>query len=181
VCVCGGVHLGCDDARAWEAVDCRHATSDAAPYCGCAVRVGYCPGHSGFHPHFTVAENLRLFAALWKLTPKSGELLALCRSLGLHHAVSTIAQDLDPSAQRRLALAVATIARPDVLILDSPSQGMDPESQQLVWSYISKFRSATVIIGTASLEECVAVGGRMCVLANGRVTSVGFVDNLLRR
>lgn len=143
-------------------------------------RVGLMLQQGGMYPGLTAAEVLRLFAAFYD-RPASPE--ALLEQVGLTAVRQTRFRRLSGGQQRRLALAVALIGRPDVVFLDEPTAGMDPQARQLTWAIIRglKERGATVVLTTHMMDEAQRLADRIAIVDRGVLLALGTPQQLLQR
>jgi ABC-2 type transport system ATP-binding protein len=143
-------------------------------------RVGLMLQQGGIYPGLTAAEVLRLFAAFYD-QPASPE--ALLEQVGLTAVRQTRFRRLSGGQQRRLALAVALVGRPDVVFLDEPTAGMDPQARQLTWGIIRglKERGATVVLTTHLMDEAQRLADRIAIIDHGALLALGTPQQLLQR
>ncbi|MDP8971235.1 MAG: ABC transporter ATP-binding protein [Actinomycetota bacterium] len=136
-------------------------------------RVGYVPQGLGLWPDLTVAEHLRLAAAAYdtSLRPPGDE--------GVTAAADRLVGDLPLGLRRRAAFTVALAHRPDVLILDEPTSGVDPLARAGLWNVIRQAaeEGAGVLVSTHHLDEA-ARCDRIVLLSDGRVAASGSASEL---
>lgn len=138
--------------------------------------IGYMPQENAVYPDLSVHENLCFFARLQGLSRKdiqtrAGEILELVKLEGKRHA---LVRDLSGGMQRRVSLAVAMIHKPELLLLDEPTAGVDPDLRVRFWDYFKKIAQdrRTILISTHYLEEasrCTWVG----LMSRGRLIEHG--------
>ncbi len=135
-------------------------------------RVGIVPQEGGHYRYLTVGETLQLHAAAWPVCRSSDDLLAL---VGLGDSANKRVRELSGGQQRRLDVAVALIGSPELLFLDEPTTGFDPEARRAFWQVIRELRAGgvTVLLTTHYLEEAQALADRVVVLADGVVVGEG--------
>jgi len=94
-----------------------------------------------------------------------------------------IAESYSGGNKRKLSAAIALISDPPVLLLDEPSAGMDPSSQQFMWDLILQLRRSnrTVIITSHSMEECEALCSRTAIMVQGQFRCLGSIQHLKER
>uniref|UniRef100_A0A915CQS8 ATPase AAA-type core domain-containing protein n=1 Tax=Ditylenchus dipsaci TaxID=166011 RepID=A0A915CQS8_9BILA len=85
--------------------------------------------------------------------------------------------------KRKLAAAIALVADPPVVLLDEPSAGMDPSTQQFMWNLILQLRRSrrTVVITSHSMEECEFLCTRIAIMVNGQFECIGSIQHLKER
>ncbi len=132
--------------------------------------------------YLTVDENLRLQAALYGVR---GRLLAerreeLLTQLGLTARRKERVQQLSGGLRRRVELAQGMIHRPDILLMDEPSTGLDPGARHDLWTYWERLRrdhNVTIVLTTHLLEEAERAD-RIAILSQGRLVALGAPESL---
>jgi ABC-2 type transport system ATP-binding protein len=127
-----------------------------------------------------VDELVRFIGAHFEETGPIGELLA---RFGLDRVASRQAGGLSGGQRRRLALALAFVGRPPLVILDEPTASLDPEGRAAMWAAADELRceGGTVLVATHDLHEAEAVADRVVVVAAGRVVADGSPRSLAAR
>ena len=135
------------------------------------ARVGTVLQTSGFTDELSVRETLDHFASFYASPRGTAELLA---AVGLTEKASARASTLSGGQQRRLDVAVGVVGRPDLLFLDEPTTGFDPEARRQFWDLIRRLRDdgTTIVLTTHYLDEAEALADRVAVLVGGRVMEV---------
>jgi ABC-2 type transport system ATP-binding protein len=127
----------------------------------------------------TAIELLRLFAAyaLHPLDP--GRLLD---AVGLRAAADTPVKRLSGGQQQRLSLALALVARPELVFLDEPTAGMDPQSRRAAWQLIRRLKhdGVSIVLTTHFLDEAEELADCVVVVDSGRVVATGTPAELTR-
>ncbi|XP_077523115.1 phospholipid-transporting ATPase ABCA3-like, partial [Amblyomma americanum] len=146
--------------------------------------VRLCPQNNILYEDLTVYEHLYFFAIVQRIAPdaiaEQIELLLKALHLGSH--LHSFPRLLTGTLRRKLALAIAIIADPKVLILDEPTAGMDPMSRHEVWDLLQKMRrSCTMLLTTHDMEEADVVGDRIAILADGAIRCCGSSQFLKHR
>jgi ABC-2 type transport system ATP-binding protein len=120
----------------------------------------------------TVRESLTHFAAYYRSPRDVTELIA---SVGLDEKADMRASRLSGGQRRRLDVAMGLIGRPELVFLDEPTTGFDPEVRRQFWQLIRSIRDdgASVLLTTHYLDEAEALADRAVVLAGGRVVAEG--------
>ncbi len=133
----------------------------------------------GAYDNLTVKENLELIRRIRRL--KSGDIDSIMDGLSLTQYTSTKAGNLSLGNRQRLGLARALIHNPDVLLLDEPSNGLDPrgiiEIRELLLDLARK-RDVTILISSHNLSEVSLVADRICIIHNGRVIRQIRIDEV---
>ena len=148
---------------------------------GIKRRIGYMSQRFGLYPDLTVTENVRFYADLYGVDPdsrarRSGELL---RRVGMLEFSGRRAGKLSGGMKQKLALVCALIHTPELLVLDEPTNGVDPVSRREFWKLLREMAGGdlTVIVSTAYLEEAEWCD-RMALLHGGRVLAAGRRDEV---
>ena len=130
------------------------------------ARVGIVLQTSGESPNVTVAEQLQHFGHLYPRSRPVDELLA---ATGLEAQRNTRISRLSGGQRRRVDVALGIIGRPEVLFLDEPTTGFDPEARRQFWQLIRSVRDegTTVLLTTHYLDEAAHLADRAAVLAAG--------------
>jgi ABC-2 type transport system ATP-binding protein len=141
-------------------------------------RVGMMLQESGFAGDLTPRETLELWARIADRRDNSDALLARLDLAGRRDV--RVAQ-LSGGERRRLDLAMALFGRPELLFLDEPTTGLDPESRALVWELIRELLAdgVTVMLTTHYLEEAQAIADRIAIMHHGRIAVEGSLAELL--
>ncbi|WP_225784275.1 ABC transporter ATP-binding protein [Xenophilus sp. Marseille-Q4582] len=147
------------------------------------TRIGVAPQELAFYPTLTVQENLACFAAASGLRGvRRAERIAACLDFAQLHAFAGVrAEQLSGGLKRRLNLAIALLPEPELLLLDEPTVGVDPQSRAFVLDAIRALadRGAAVIHASHYMEEIEAIADRVLILDHGRVLRDGALDDLL--
>ncbi|MCU1398139.1 MAG: transporter related protein [Acidimicrobiales bacterium] len=135
------------------------------------ARVGTVLQTSGFTDELSVREILDHFASFYATPRDTAELLA---AVGLTEKAAARARTLSGGQQRRLDVAVGVVGRPELLFLDEPTTGFDPEARRQFWQLIRGLRDegTTIVLTTHYLDEAEALADRVAVLVGGRVMEV---------
>ncbi|GAB2738075.1 ABC transporter ATP-binding protein [Amycolatopsis magusensis] len=135
-------------------------------------RIGIVPQEDFAFPGLTVEETLRHFAGYYPHPRDPGEVL---EAVGLTGKRTARAPSLSGGQQRRLSVALGVIGDPEVLFLDEPTTGFDPEARRQFWELIRGFGAAgtTVLLTTHYLEEAEHLADRIGVMVGGRMAEVG--------
>lgn len=146
-------------------------------------RLGYQPQHPGMSPSSRVFDMLDYLAVLKGHDDQRARRHAVYRALdrvGLGDRANDKVADLSGGMRQRLALAQATYGSPSLLLLDEPAAGLDPDERFRLREIVAERRhDATVIVSTHLTDEA-AVGDKVLVLLDGRLSYVGSPDSLAR-
>ena len=135
-------------------------------------RTGVLLQRSGFSGDLTVRETLRMWAGTLSRPRPVEEVLA---QLGLEPRAHVRVGSLSGGETRRLDLACTLMGDPDLVLLDEPTTGLDPESRRAVWRLIEglRDRGATVLLTTHYLEEAAHLADRLEIMHEGRIVRSG--------
>lgn len=125
----------------------------------------------------TVQETVQMFASCYGTVRDGGQLLEL---VGLAGAARSKVRTLSGGQRRRLDVALGIIGMPELVFLDEPTTGFDPEARRQFWELIRLLAAdgTTILLTTHYLEEAAALADRVAVVAGGRVVAVDSPDNL---
>lgn len=132
----------------------------------------YVPEIGALYPEMTVFEYIKYMADLRRMDEQSfvDNLLSLLKELELENVINQKCETLSKGYKRRAAIAGALIHRPKTVILDEPTEGLDPVQKQSIRRYIKNYgKKNTVIISTHIMEEVEAMAGRVILLNRGRL------------
>jgi ABC-2 type transport system ATP-binding protein len=150
---------------------------------GVRRRIGYVSQKPGFDPVGTGRENLVLQGRVYGLRAASARRRAdaLLERFGLGAAANRLLRTWSGGMQRKLDVAMGLIHQPDVLFLDEPTTGLDPEARADMWSEIATLAGdggLTVLLTTHYLDEADRLAGHLVIIDAGRVVASGTPDEL---
>ena len=126
----------------------------------------------------TVTETLRLFRSFYRVGRQVDELLRLVE---LESKRDSWVVKLSGGQKQRLALACALAGSPDLLFLDEPTTGLDPQSRRQLWDVLGRFRAGggTVLLTTHYMDEAQALCDRVAIVDRGHVIALGTPQELI--
>jgi ABC-2 type transport system ATP-binding protein len=142
-------------------------------------RVGVMPQSGGAYPGLRAEEMLRLVAS-YAASPLGVD--DLLDRLALTDVRRTPFRRLSGGQQQRLSLAMAVVGRPELVFLDEPTAGLDPQARHATWDLVEALRAdgVTIVLTTHLLDEAERLADQVVVLDAGRVVAAGTVAELTR-
>lgn len=148
------------------------------------ARLGVVMQSDALDEELDVLENLRIYGLFFwlkgrKFREKVDELL---RFVSLDGREKMPIQALSGGMKRRLLIARALLSDPEILLLDEPTTGLDPQVRQLIWSLLRKLRKQglTILLTTHYMEEAAQLADRVGILDRGRLITEGTTEELIR-
>ena len=137
-------------------------------------RMGIMLQDGGFPADLTAAETAQMWAGTLTTARPVGEALEM---VDLGHRRDTQVKQLSGGERRRLDLALALLSRPEVLFLDEPTTGLDPESRRNTWGLVRDLLSGgtSVLLTTHYLDEAEELADRLAIMHQGRIVTSGSV------
>jgi lipooligosaccharide transport system ATP-binding protein len=149
------------------------------------LRVGVVPQVDNLDPDFTVAENLLVYGRYFGLKDDeiNARIPALLEFASLAHKRDVKVPTLSGGMKRRLTLARALVNDPDILFLDEPTTGLDPQARHLIWQRLHELtvQGKTLLLTTHFMDEAERLCHRLAIMDNGRLISEGSPRELIRR
>ena len=150
-------------------------------------RTGFVPQFDNLDPDFTVEENLVMWARYFDISKSTARarLPGLLEMAGLQDRAKAKIDTLSGGMKRRLTIASALINDPDVLFLDEPTTGLDPQARHLVWDGLKRLTKAgkTLVLTTHFMDEAERLCDRLCVMDAGKIIAEGsprtLIDSLI--
>jgi ABC-2 type transport system ATP-binding protein len=145
--------------------------------------LGVVPQELVFDPFFTVREALRFQSGYFGIRNNGNWIDELLHSLGLTDKASSNMRQLSGGMKRRVLVALALVHKPQVIVLDEPTAGVDVELRQTLWKFVAQLnkQGSTVLLTTHYLEEAEALCGRLALLNRGEVVALDRTSALLNR
>jgi ABC-2 type transport system ATP-binding protein len=146
-------------------------------------RIGVVTQNNTLDMQLTVAENLAYRSRFFGLSKSvaSKRAAQLIDAFGLSDRKNAMASDLSGGQGRRLMIARALVHQPDVLFLDEPTAGLDPQTRVNLWDILKVLHAEgqTILLTTHYLEEAELLCDRIAVVDHGKILAEGSVDELL--
>ena len=144
--------------------------------------LGVVPQELVFDPFFSVREALRIQSGYFGIKNNDAWIDELLSSLGLADKANANMRQLSGGMKRRVLVAQALVHKPQVIVLDEPTAGVDVELRQTLWQFIAKLnkQGSTVLLTTHYLEEAEALCSRIAMLKQGRVVALAQTSELLK-
>jgi lipooligosaccharide transport system ATP-binding protein len=148
-------------------------------------RLGVVPQTDNLDEDIDVVQNLEIYAGYFGIprrvvTPKIASLLEF---LSLESKAHSSIEELSGGLKRRLVIARALLNDPDLVVLDEPTTGLDPQVRHLIWARLRelKARGVTLVLTTHYMEEAHQLCDRLLVMDKGRVLDEGVPADLVKR
>jgi ABC-2 type transport system ATP-binding protein len=146
------------------------------------ARIGIQLQTTSLYPRLTVTEILDLFHTFYphrKTLPTSD----LIRMVDLGEKATTRSKQLSGGQKQRLSVALALINDPDIVFLDEPTTGMDPQARRQLWEVVLdlKRQGKTILMTTHYMEEAEQICDRVAIVDHGHVIEIGAPGELVRR
>jgi lipooligosaccharide transport system ATP-binding protein len=146
-------------------------------------RIGVVPQLDALDPDFTVAENLIVFARYFghRAEAAGRNPDALLEFAGLAHKRNAKISELSGGMKRRLTLARALVNDPELLLLDEPTTGLDPQARHLIWERLRQLlgRGKSILVTTHFMEEAERLCDRIAIVDHGRCIAVDSPSGLI--
>ncbi|GAA2221658.1 ABC transporter ATP-binding protein [Micromonospora olivasterospora] len=149
------------------------------------ARLGVCPQLDNLDPELTVRENLTTYARYFGIPrrvarERAGELLDFVQ---LAERADSKVEPLSGGMKRRLTIARALVNEPDIVLLDEPTTGLDPQARHLVWERLFRLKQqgVTLVLTTHYMDEAEQLCDRLVVMDGGRIVAHGSPRELIEQ
>jgi lipooligosaccharide transport system ATP-binding protein len=147
--------------------------------------VGVAPQEDNLDPDFTVTKNLQVYARYFDI-PKAEaakRAIELLKFFQLEEKQTKSIDELSTGMKRRLIIARALINQPQILLLDEPTTGLDPQGRHIVWDEIRSLlkQGVTIILTTHYMDEAAALCDRVIIIDNGKIIETGVPQKLIKK
>ena len=159
-----------------------HGCDVVTDYANARRKLGVVPQELVFDPFFTVREALRIQSGYFGIKHNDDWIDELLAHLGLTDKSDANMRQLSGGMKRRVLVAQALVHKPQVIVLDEPTAGVDVELRQTLWQFIAKLnkQGSTVLLTTHYLEEAEALCSRVAMLKQGRLVALDRTSELLK-
>ena len=159
-----------------------HGKDVLTDYAATRRTLGVVPQELVFDPFFSVREALRIQSGYFGIKDNDAWIDELLASLGLADKANANMRQLSGGMKRRVLVAQALVHKPQVIVLDEPTAGVDVELRQTLWQFIAKLnkQGSTVLLTTHYLEEAEALCSRIAMLKQGKVVALANTSELLK-
>ena len=148
------------------------------------ARIGVVPQMDNLDPDFTVMENLLVYGSYFGLTRSDIEqrLQALLEFVNLQDRVDSRIDTLSGGMKRRLTIARALINDPELIVLDEPTTGLDPQARHLIWARLRDLKSLgkTLLLTSHYMEEAERLCDELVIIDHGKVLTQGSPRHLIQ-
>lgn len=147
------------------------------------TRVGVCPQNIVLWGQLTCLEQMQFIGQMYGLRGKIARERSekLLKELNLIEKKDQLARTLSGGMQRRLNLAMALVHDPEILVLDEPEAGLDPQSRVLVREYVKSLaRQKTIILTTHNMDEADRMADRVAIIDHGKLLTIDTPEALKR-
>ncbi len=143
-------------------------------------RIGVQLQTAALYPNLTVVEVIELFGSFYAKARPASELVEL---FGLGERAGAQTKTLSGGQSQRLSVALALVNDPELIFLDEPTTGLDPQARRSLWDLIARLsdEGRTVVLTTHYMEEAEQLCDRVAVMDHGRVLEIGTVNALVTR
>ncbi|MBM3345397.1 MAG: ATP-binding cassette domain-containing protein [Betaproteobacteria bacterium] len=149
------------------------------------LRVGVVPQMDNLDPDFTVAENLLVYGRYFGLADAGirARIPDLLEFAGLAGRAESRIQTLSGGMKRRLTLARSLVNDPDLIFMDEPTTGLDPQARHLIWERLKTLvaQGKTILLNTHFMDEAERLCARLAILDHGRIIALGSPRELIAR
>jgi len=135
---------------------------------------------AALYPNLSVIELVDLFASFYERRRSAAGLI---REVGLDERDKALSKDLSGGQRQRLSIALALVNDPQLIFLDEPTTGLDPQARRTLWDQIEDLKSQgkTILLTTHYMEEAEQLCDRVAIMDHGKVLELGTVNELVAR
>lgn len=139
---------------------------------------------SGFYPKLNLVEILEMFASVYNVHIQPLEIL---KKVGLEEKAKTEVDKLSGGQKQRFSIATTLVSEPEIIFLDEPTTGLDPQARRNLWELITNLKKhgKTIVLTTHYMDEAEELCDRIAIMDSGKIietnTALGFIEELLDR
>lgn len=143
-------------------------------------KIGVIPQEFNFFEKTTPREAIIYYASLFGVKVDADEIL---RSVLLESSSRTLFENLSGGQKQKTGLALSLVNSPDLLFLDEPTTGLDPNARRAIWEVIEnlKARGKTIVLTTHYLDEAQRLSDRVAIMDRGRIVAMGTSEEIIAR
>ncbi len=149
------------------------------------ARLGVCPQQDSLDPELSVRENLVTYARYFGIPRRKARVKAdeLLEFVQLAERADSKVEPLSGGMKRRLTIARALVNDPDLVLLDEPTTGLDPQARHLVWERLFRLKQqgVTLVLTTHYMDEAEQLCDRLVVMDGGKIVAEGSPRGLIER
>lgn len=147
------------------------------------ARMGVQLQSTSFQSDLTIREIVRLYAGLYGVPLSRVEIDDLLAEIHLGEEASKRFSQLSGGQQKRVALLIATVHDPALVLLDEPTAGLDPQARRQLWDRIERLRDSgrSILLTTHSMEEAQAVCNRVAIIDHGKLLTIDTPAGLIEK
>ena len=142
-------------------------------------RIGVQLQTPAFFPKLNVQELVEYFGSLYQKAVPTSEIIEL---VALGESRKVLFQNLSGGQQQRLSVALAFVNDPDIIFLDEPTTGLDPQARRTLWEVIESYRKAgkTILLTTHYMEEAERLCDRIAIMDHGHIIATGSPQQIIK-
>jgi len=148
-------------------------------------KIGVAPQEENLDPDFTVFHNLIVHSRYYDIPRKVAEERAtrLLEFVALKEKRDVVILQLSGGMKKRLVLARALLSEPEIIILDEPTTGLDPQARHLIWDRLEELKKqgVTILLTTQYMEEAARLCDRLVVMDHGKILVDGTPESLIEK
>ena len=149
------------------------------------ARLGVCPQQDSLDPELTLLENLTVYARYFGIPRRVARerAMELLEFMQLAERAGEAVEPLSGGMKRRLTIARALVNEPEIVLLDEPTTGLDPQARHLVWERLFRLkqRGVTLVLTTHYMDEAEQLCDRLVVMDGGKIAAEGSPRELIER
>ncbi len=143
-------------------------------------RIGVIPQEFNFFENTTPREAIHYYAKLFEVKVDADQII---REVLLEEKADTHFDNLSGGQKRKTGLALSMVNSPEILFLDEPTTGLDPNARRAIWDVVRslKAKGTTIILTTHYLDEAQQLSDRVAIMDHGHIVAQGTVDEIIRQ